>query len=165
MTTQKHSDMVFQTLVQEGKEPNQPDKRTDTAHSEPSGTQARPPRHQPPTTSATKELTATGYGDLSRGPLICQRVADMAARAELAKLMRVQIQEHAIDRARERTGQPVEQDVEVVREEMAKELLHDVRITERRVDRAAGTCSSTAIMPKGTERRTPSANADGRGKP
>ena len=59
----------------------------------------------------------------------------------------------------------MEQDIEVVREEMANELLQDVRITERRVDRVVGTCSSTAMMPKGTESRTPSVNADEQGKP
>jgi hypothetical protein len=78
---------------------------------------------------------------------VCQRVADTAARAELAKLLRVTIKEHAIDRVRERTGKPLEQDIEVVREELVNELLRDVKIVDRRVDRAAGTCSSTALMP------------------
>lgn len=45
-------------------------------------------------------LTAVGYGDLKKGPVICQRVADTAARAELAKLIRVHITERAADRVR-----------------------------------------------------------------
>ncbi|MGH6801778.1 MAG: hypothetical protein ACREC3_00210 [Methyloceanibacter sp.] len=77
-------------------------------------------------------------------------MADTAARAELAKLLRVTIKEHAIDRVRERTGKPLEQDIEVVREELVNELLQEVKIVDRKVDKAAGTCSSTAVMPKST---------------
>ena len=91
---------------------------------------------------------ATGRGDLRRGPAVCKRAADMAARAELAKLLRVQVQERATDRIRERTGRPIDQDIEVVREESANELLKDVRIVHRTVDQGAGTCSSIAAMPK-----------------
>lgn len=115
-------------------------------------TQATSPVAQPselqPRPSDSPYLKATGYGDLSKGQLICQRVADTAARAELAKLIRVTIKEHAIDRVRERTGQPIEQDIEVIREELVNELLLDVRIVDRNVDKPAGTCSSTAVMPK-----------------
>src|SRR5439155_8819774 len=98
--------------------------------------------------SREQYLVATGYGDLSKGATICQRVSDTAARAELAKLIRVVIKEHAIDRVRERTGKPLEQDIEVVREELVNELLQDAKIVDRKVDKAAGTCSSTAVMPK-----------------
>ena len=91
---------------------------------------------------------ATGRGDLSRGPATCKRAADMAARAELAKLLRVQVQERATDRIRERTDRPIDQDIEVVREESANELLKDVRIVHRAVDETTGTCSSIAAMPK-----------------
>ncbi|MGH6804731.1 MAG: LPP20 family lipoprotein, partial [Methyloceanibacter sp.] len=105
-----------------------------------------PPLAPRPGPSDDQYLTATGYGDLTKGPLICQRVADTAARAELAKLIRVTIKEHASDRVRERTGQPLEQDIEVVREELVNELLQEVKIVDRKVDKAAGTCSSTAVM-------------------
>ncbi len=115
-------------------------------------TQAASPAAQSPEpqprSSDSQYLKATGYGDLSKGQLTCQRVADTAARAELAKLLRVTIKEQTIDRVRERTGKPLEQDIEVVREELVNELLLDVRIVDRNVDKAAGTCSSTAVMPK-----------------
>lgn len=64
-------------------------------------------------------------------------------------MIRVTIVEHATDRVREQTGKPVEQNIEVVREELVSELLNDVKIVERKIDNAAGTCSSTAVMPKG----------------
>ncbi len=63
-------------------------------------------------------------------------------------MIRVTIREHATDRVRERTGKPLEQDIEVVREELVNELLQEVKIVDRKVDKAAGTCSSTAVMPK-----------------
>ena len=92
-------------------------------------------------------LMAMGYGDLSKGLLICKRVADMAARAELAKLIRVRVTERSIDRVEERTGREFIQDVEVVREENAAETLYGVKIVERSVNRIEGTCASKAIMP------------------
>lgn len=92
-------------------------------------------------------LVATGYGDLSKGLLVCQRVADMAARSELAKLIRVTVKQQATDRIRERSGSPVEQDIEIVRQELVDEQLHNVTIIGRRVDKSAGICSSTASMP------------------
>jgi hypothetical protein len=93
-------------------------------------------------------LIAIGYGDLSKGILNCRRVADTAARAELAKLIRVRISEHSIDRVGERTGQDFTQVVEITREENADEVLQGVQITERTVNRSEGTCSSRAILPK-----------------
>ncbi len=111
-TTRHHSYASFQKLGLED------DQRKDQAH----------PLVKP---SKDKQyLTAIGHGDLSKGPLICQRVSDMAARAELAKLVRVQIKERAVDRVRERTGMPFEQDIEVVREELVNELLRDVEIVD-----------------------------------
>lgn len=92
-------------------------------------------------------LVAMGYGDLSKGLLICKRVADMAARAELAKLIRVRVTERSIDRVEERTGREFIQDIEVVREENTAETLYGVKIVERSVNRIEGTCSSKAIMP------------------
>jgi hypothetical protein len=75
-------------------------------------------------------------------------VAELAARTDLAKQIRVRVSEHAIDRLRERMGKTTEQDIEVVREEMVNELLRDVRIIDKRTDEATGTCSSVAVMPK-----------------
>jgi len=97
---------------------------------------------------ADQYLIGTGQGDLSKGRLVCRRVSELAARAELAKQIRVWVKEHAVDRVRERTGAPVEQDIEVVREETVNELLQDVKIVDQRVDEAGGTCSSVAVMPK-----------------
>jgi len=113
--------------------------------------EAVPPSRSSASTGQDREtqyLVAVGRGDLKKGLLVCERVADTAARAELAKLIRVQIREHATDRVRERSGQPPEQDIEVIREEIANELLQEVKIIDRSIDEAAGTCSSTAVMPK-----------------
>jgi len=98
--------------------------------------------------AADQYLMGTGQGDLSKGRLVCKRVSELAARAELAKQIRVWVKEHAVDRVRERTGAPVEQDIEVVREETVTELLQDVKIVDHRVDETAGTCTSVAVMPK-----------------
>jgi hypothetical protein len=92
-------------------------------------------------------LIGHGQGDLSKGKLVCQRVSELAARADLAKQIRVLIKEHATDRVRERTGREPEQDIEVVREELVQEYLQGVKITERRVDESQKTCSATAVMP------------------
>jgi len=108
---------------------------------------SKAPVVQEPQRSDNPYLIATGFGDLAKGQLICQRVADTAARAELAKLIRVTIKEHATDRVREQTSGHVEQDVEVIREELVNEMLQDVKIVDRSVDRTARTCSSTAVMP------------------
>ena len=107
---------------------------------------------QPPASASPyppdQYLMGTGQGDLSKGRLVCRRVSELAARAELAKQIRVWVKEHAVDHVRERTGAPVEQDIEVVREETVNELLQDVKIVDHRVDEAAGTCTSVAVMPK-----------------
>ncbi len=146
--TPQRSDASFEKLrhvENQPKEPSQPVRK----QAEPTGPTKPVAQSSESQPSADEQyLTATGHGDLSKGPLICQRVADTAARAELAKLLRVTIKEHAIDRVRERAGKPFEQDIEVVREELVNELLLDVRIVDRNVDKAAGTCSSTAVMPK-----------------
>lgn len=97
---------------------------------------------------ADRFLVGQGQGDLSKGPLVCQRVSELAARADIAKQIRVQVKEHAIDRLRERTGHETEQDIEVVREEIVQEYLQGVRIVERHTDEEAKTCSATAVMPK-----------------
>ena len=46
-------------------------------------------------------LTGQGQGDLSKGKLVCQRVSELAARADIAKQIRVLVKEHATDRLRE----------------------------------------------------------------
>jgi len=93
-------------------------------------------------------IRATGYGNLARGPYLCQHSADLAARVELSKLVRVKVTERSTDRIRERTGKEAEQDIEVVREGLVDEVLSDVRIVDRKVDKEAGTCSSIAMIPK-----------------
>ncbi len=93
-------------------------------------------------------LIGSGQGDLSKGRLVCQRVSEIAARADVAKQIRILVKEHAVDRIRERTGAPVEQDVEIVREESVNEYLQDVKIVDQRVDEGTGTCFSVAVMAK-----------------
>ena len=93
-------------------------------------------------------IRATGYGNLAKGLYLCQHSADLAARVELSKLARVTVTERSTDRIRERTGKDAEQDIEVVREGLVNEVLRDVRIVDRTVDKEAGTCSSTAVIPK-----------------
>ena len=93
-------------------------------------------------------IRATGYGNLANGLYLCQHSADLAARVELSKLARVQVKETSVDRIRERTGKDAEQDIVVVREGLVNEVLSEVRIVDRNVDKEAGTCSSTAVIPK-----------------
>ena len=93
-------------------------------------------------------IRAIGYGNLAKGLYLCQHSADLAARVELSKLVRVKVTERSTDRIRERTGKDAEQDIEVVREGLVNEVLSDVRIVDRKVDKEAGTCSSTAVIPK-----------------
>ena len=91
-------------------------------------------------------LVGHGQGDLSKGRLVCQRVAELAARADIAKQIRVLVKEHATDRVRERTGREPEQDIEVVREEVVQEYLRGVKIVDLRFAPETSTCSATAIM-------------------
>jgi hypothetical protein len=120
---------------------------------QPAGTAAsheesgRLPR-DPSSSSPDSYLIGTGHGDLAKGRITCQRVAELSARTDLAKQIRVLVKEHAIDRVRERTGHNSEQDIEIVREELVQEYLQGVKIVDRRFDEANGTCSSTAVMPK-----------------
>ncbi|MBH0199857.1 MAG: hypothetical protein HP497_10640 [Nitrospira sp.] len=90
----------------------------------------------------------TGQGDLSKGHVVCQRVAELAARADLAKQIRVLIKEHLVDRTRERTGKEVDQQIELTREEIVQEYLQDVKIVDRRIDEEHKTCAATAVMPR-----------------
>lgn len=95
-------------------------------------------------------LIGQGQGDLSKGKLVCQRVSELAARADIAKQIRVQVKEHATDRLRERTGREPEQDIEVVREEIVQEYLQGVTIVDRRIDDDTKTCTAVAVMPRAT---------------
>ena len=93
-------------------------------------------------------VRAIGYGNLSKGFSLCQHSADLAARVELSKLIRVKVTERSTDRIRERTGKEAEQDIEIVREGLVNEVLSEVRIVDRAVNKEAGTCASTAVIPK-----------------
>lgn len=93
-------------------------------------------------------IRATGYGPLNKGLTLCQHSADLAARVELSKLVRVQVTEKSMDRQRERTGKKFEQDIEVVREGLVNQILTDVRIVDRKVDKENGTCMSTVEVPR-----------------
>lgn len=104
-------------------------------------------------------LIGRGQGDLGKGTLVCQRVSELAARADIAKQIRVLVKEHATDRLRERTGREAEQDIEVVREEIVQEYLQGVTITERRTDEEAKTCTAVAVMPKNRLSANPSTDS------
>lgn len=93
-------------------------------------------------------VRAIGYGNLSKGLSLCQHSADLAARVELSKLIRVKVTERSTDRIRERTGKEAEQDIEIIREGLVNEVLSEVRIVDRTVNKDAGTCASTAVIPK-----------------
>ena len=151
----QHAEQSFQELSQR-------EKRMLSTESEKSNSIPAPSRslsHYPP----EEYLRGVGEGDLSKGRLACQRVSELAARTDLAKQIRIRVTEHAVDRLRERTGRTAEQDIEVVREEMVNELLRDVRIVDKRVDEAGGTCTSTAVMPR--SRITPETSFDTRDRP
>lgn len=129
-----HANQTFQHLHRQGRAE--------------SPTYAVQPKPAHATSSAEELLTGQGQGDLSKGTLVCRRVSELAARADIAKQIRVLVKEHATDRLRERTGREAEQDIEVVREEIVQEYLQGVRIVERHTDEDAKTCSATAVMPK-----------------
>jgi hypothetical protein len=121
-----------------------------------------PQRESKPSYNAERYLIGQGQGDLSKGKLVCQRVSELAARADIAKQIRVQVKEHATDRLRERTGREPEQDIEVVREEIVQEYLQGVTIIDRRVDDEAKTCTAVAVMPKPTLQAPPAAESSAR---
>ena len=87
-----------------------------------------------------------GQGDLSKGTVVCQRVAELAARADLAKQIRVLVKEHLVDRTREQTGKALDQQIELTREEIVQEYLQNVKIVDRRIDEGQKTCTATAVM-------------------
>jgi hypothetical protein len=89
-----------------------------------------------------------GQGDLTKGPLVCQRVSELSARTDLAKQIRILVKEHMVDRIRERSGKETDQDIELTREEIVQEYLQDVKIIDYRTDEEKKTCTATAVMPK-----------------
>jgi hypothetical protein len=93
-------------------------------------------------------LIGKGQGDMAKGPIVCQRVSELSARADLAKQIRILVKEHTVDRIRERTGRETEQDIEVTREEIVQEYLQGVKIVDRKIDEGNKICSATAVMPK-----------------
>ena len=153
----QHADKAFQQLKAEEHPP-----KPDDSQAAPQGSIAGDPPSLPAPSSQQgmqipmaeigqsdgEYIRATGYGALAKGLYLCQHSADLAARVELSKLARVHVTEKSVDRIRERTGKDAEQDIEVVREGLVNEVLSDVRIVDRNVDKEAGTCSSTAVIPK-----------------
>ncbi|MFN3681687.1 MAG: LPP20 family lipoprotein, partial [Nitrospira sp.] len=89
-----------------------------------------------------------GQGDFTKGGVVCRRVAELAARADVAKQIRVLIKERLTDRVRERSGREPEQDLELIREEIVEEYLQGVEIVEVRVDEKSQACFATAVMAK-----------------
>ncbi|HKY71647.1 MAG TPA: hypothetical protein VJL88_06985 [Nitrospira sp.] len=98
--------------------------------------------------SSDQYVIGVGQGDLSKGPIVCQRVSELSARTDLAKQIRIFVKEHMVDRVRERSGKDAEQDIELTREEIVQEYLHDVKIIDHRVDEGKNICSATAVMPR-----------------
>lgn len=98
--------------------------------------------------SSDQYVIGKGQGDLSKGPIACQRVSELSARTDLAKQIRILVKEHMVDRIRERSGKDVDQDIEVTREEIVQEYLQGVKIVDRQIDEEKKICSATAVMPK-----------------
>ena len=153
----QHADKAFQQLNAQEHAQQQSDPQSSPQASAPGDTTAMPApsiekEAQVPFaeigSSDGEYIRATGYGNLTRGLYLCQHSADLAARVELSKLAHVKVTERSTDRIRERTGKEAEQDIEVVREGLVNEVLSDVRIVDRNVNKEAGTCSSTAAIPK-----------------
>jgi hypothetical protein len=99
-----------------------------------------------------------GQGDLTKGPLVCQRVSELSARTDLAKQIRIFVKEHMVDRIRERSGKEADQDIELTREEIVQEYLQDVKIIDHHTDEEKKTCTATAVMPKRQLPPSPPAN-------
>ncbi|MEP6959125.1 MAG: hypothetical protein ABI980_10395 [Nitrospirota bacterium] len=165
----QHSDKAFQQLQAQEQSQQHGDPQSSPQASTPGGTPSMPAPfaqkggHIPFAEigpSDGEHIRATGYGDLAKGLYLCQHSADLAARVELSKLVRVQVTEKSVDRIRERTGKDAEQDIEVVREGLVNEVLTGVRIVNRSVDKEAGTCSSTAVIPKKNLSTTPVSSGD-----
>ncbi len=153
----QHADKAFQQLKAEEHSQQQSDPQSSPQASASGDSTAMPPPSvqqgvQIPSAeigpSDGEYIRATGFGNLAKGLYLCQHSADLAARVELSKLAHVKVTERSTDRIRERTGKDAEQDIEVVREGLVNEVLSDVRIVDRNVNKEAGLCSSTAVIPK-----------------
>lgn len=165
----QHADKAFQQLHEQ----EHPQAHTETSSQPQSSAIADQPSGQAPTNrtgiqvplaeiqpSDDGYVRAIGYGNLSKGLSLCQHSADLAARVELSKLIRVKVTERSTDRIRERTGKDAEQDIEIVREGLVNEVLSEVRIVDRTVQKDVGTCSSTAVIPKKNLSPTPVTGAN-----
>mgnify|MGYP001353018923 CR=1 FL=1 len=165
----QHADKAFQQLHAQ----EQPQASTETSPQSQSSPMADQPSGQAPPNKTGVQVPlaeiqpsddgyvrAIGYGNLSKGLSLCQHSADLAARVELSKLIRVKVTERSTDRIRERTGKEAEQDIEIVREGLVNEVLSEVRIVDRKADKDAGTCSSTAVIPKRNLSPTPVTGAN-----
>lgn len=165
----QHADKAFQQLHAQ----EQPQAQTETQSQTQSAAAADQSSVQAPSSKTGVQIPlaeiyqsddgyvrAIGYGDLAKGLYLCQHSADLAARVELSKLIRVKVTERSTDRIRERTGKEADQDIEIVREGLVNEVLADVRIVERKVNKDAGTCSSQAVIPKKNLSPTPSSGSD-----
>ena len=160
----QHADKAFQQLRAQEHPEQQGDPQSTPQALPPGGTSSLPAPsaqkgvHIPSAEigpSDGEHIRAKGYGNLAKGLYLCQHSADLAARVELSKLVRVQVTEKSVDRIRERSGKDAEQDIEVVREGLVNEVLTGVRIVNRNVDKEAGICSSTAVIPKRNLSTTP----------
>ena len=103
-------------------------------------------------------VIGVGQGDMTKGPIVCQRVSELSARTDLAKQIRIFVKEHMVDRVRERSGKEVDQDIELTREEIVQEYLQGVKIIDRHIDEERKLCTATAIMPKSTLQTSPLPN-------
>jgi hypothetical protein len=98
--------------------------------------------------SPDQYVIGVGQGDMSKGPIVCQRVSELSARTDLAKQIRIFVKEHMVDRIRERSGKAADQDVELTREEIVQEYLQGVKIVDRQIDEDKQICTATAVMPR-----------------
>lgn len=109
--------------------------------------------------SSEQYVIGIGQGDLTKGPIVCQRVSELSARTDLAKQIRIFVKEHMVDRIRERAGKEADQDIDLTREEIVQEYLQGVKIIDHHVDQEKNTCSATAVMPKSNLQPTGPPNA------
>jgi len=72
----------------------------------------------------------------------------VAAKADLASQLRVEIRSELTQTTREKTGEKAVQEVEDRLAERVNELLQDVEIVSRSVDEAKKLCTSVAVMPR-----------------
>ena len=103
-------------------------------------------------------VIGVGQGDMTKGPIVCQRVSELSARTDLAKQIRIFVKEHMVDRIRERTGKDADQDIELTREEIVQEYLQGVKIIDRQIDEEKKLCTATAVMPRNKLQPLPPAN-------